>query len=57
MKILISDLEITLGPNTSDLSLQIGLHSGLVTAGILQGERARFQPFGDMVNTAAHMER
>ena len=36
-------LELTLGPDTADLGLRIGLHSGQVTGGVLRGERARFQ--------------
>ena len=39
-------LEIILGPDTADLGLRIGIHSGPVTAGVLRGERARFQLFG-----------
>ena len=39
-------LEVLLGPETGDLSIRIGIHSGPVTGGVLRGERARFQLFG-----------
>ena len=38
-------------PDTADLELRLGMHSGQVTAGVLRGERSRFQLFGDTVNT------
>lgn len=49
-------LEVTLGPDTSELGIRIGLHSGPVTAGVLRGDRARFQLFGDTMNTCARIE-
>lgn len=49
-------LDVLLGPDTSDLALRIGLHSGPVTGGVLRGERARFQLFGDTMNTCSRIE-
>ena len=36
-------LDVVLGPGTADLGIRTGLHSGPVTAGVLRGERSRFQ--------------
>jgi class 3 adenylate cyclase len=39
---------LILQKGTSNLSLRIGLNSGPTTAGVLRGEKARFQLFGDV---------
>ena len=36
-------LETTLGPDTAELCMRVGLHSGPVTAGVLRGDKSRFQ--------------
>ena len=48
---VVKRLELTLGPDTGELGIRIGVHSGPVTAGVLRGDRARFQLFGDTMNT------
>ena len=39
------------GKETMNLKMRVGLNSGPVTAGVLRGEKSRFQIFGDTVNT------
>jgi class 3 adenylate cyclase len=56
MNDLTKKLEVTLGPDTADLSIRVGLHSGPVTAGVLRGDKSRFQLFGDTMNTTARIE-
>ena len=46
--VVLRHLEVELGPDTASLGIRIGLNSGPVTAGVLRGERARFQLFGDV---------
>lgn len=56
MEVLTQELEITSSPGTSDLGLQIGLHLGPITAGVLRSDQPRLQLFGDTMNMASCME-
>jgi class 3 adenylate cyclase len=56
MYTLTKNLEVTLGPDTGEMTLRIGLHSGPVIGGVLRGARSRFQLFGDTINTTARIE-
>lgn len=38
MQVLASELEVVFGPDTGDLSLRIGIHSGTITGGFLKGK-------------------
>lgn len=55
-KELVEILRGSLGEGTEVLEMRIGMHSGPTTGGVLRGQRARFQLFGDTVNVAARME-
>ena len=47
MSQLTMNLVDTLGEDTANLEMRIGLHSGSVTGGVLRGQKSRFQLFGD----------
>ncbi|CAB9526948.1 natriuretic peptide receptor 2 [Seminavis robusta] len=57
LQLVTHSLAQKMGEDTKQLTMRAGLHSGSVTAGVLRGEKGRFQLFGDSVNTAARMEQ
>ena len=56
MPLLLTKLETSLGPDTAELAIRIGIHSGPVTSGVHRGDKGRFQLFGDAMNSASRME-
>lgn len=48
LRTLVRTLETRFGADTGDLSIRVGVHSGPVVGGVLRGDRARFQVFGDV---------
>ncbi|GKY91563.1 hypothetical protein MPSEU_000128200 [Mayamaea pseudoterrestris] len=55
-KELVKKLEKKLGPDTAELHMRVGIHSGSVTGGVLRGAKSRFQLFGDAMNMCARIE-
>ena len=50
---LLHNLSYRLGEETKGLAMRVGCHSGPVTAGVLRGDKIRFELFGDTVNTVS----
>ena len=48
---VVERLSASLGEGTDELALRTGMHSGEVTAGVLRGEKGRFQLFGGEFKT------
>lgn len=52
----LQELVVVLGDDVKELRMRVGIHAGPVTAGVLRGERACFQLYGDTVNVASRIE-
>ena len=48
---IVERLSDSFGKGTDELALRTGMHSGEVTAGVLRGEKGRFQLFGGEFKT------
>ena len=46
MNLLTASVAETLGEDSRELMIRVGIHSGPVTAGVLRGQKSRFQLFG-----------
>ena len=57
VKELTKTLEYKLGPDTADLGMRFGIDSGQCIAGVLVGEKSRFQIFGSTRTVAEIMEK
>ena len=54
MHSLLKQLANTLGTETLSLGMRFGCHSGQIIAGVLRGEKSRFQLFGDTMRKIIH---
>jgi class 3 adenylate cyclase len=47
-RVLLTSAAVSVSKGTADLALRCGINSGPTTAGVLRGEKSRFQLFGDV---------